>query len=345
MKILYAIQGTGNGHIARATDIVPILKSMAETDVLVSGTQADLQVSFSIDYRFQGLSFIFGKRGGVDILKTICRLQFVRFLKDIHALPVQKYDLVISDFEPVSSWACRLRKKNCVALSHQFAVLKPEFPKPKPISWIGEFILRHYSPVKHGYGFHFKPSFPYIFPPVIRSAIRHANSTVKPHFTVYLPSYSNQQIYQVLSLIPSVEWQVFSKHTNQKYNLGNIHFEPVSLDGFTNSLINCTGLICTAGFESPAEALYLGKKLCVVPMRNQYEQQCNAALLQNMGIRVIHRFTDAASEIADWVYNQKAVQINYPDLTKDILEFVVLNKEQNANLRPQNPYEKLNLFL
>jgi uncharacterized protein (TIGR00661 family) len=327
MKILYAIQGTGNGHIARATEIVPILKSMAETDVLVSGTQADLQVPFSIDYRFPGLSFIFGKRGGVDILKTICRLQFVQFLKDIRALPVQKYDLVISDFEPVSAWACRLHGKKCIGLSHQFAVLKPSFPKPTKSRWLGEIILRHYAPTAQGYGFHFKPSFPDIFPPVVRSAIRHANSTVKPHFTVYLPSYSNRQIYQVLSLIPTVEWQVFSKHTNQKYNLGNIHFEPVSLDGFTESLINCTGLICTAGFESPAEALYLGKKLCVVPMKNQYEQQCNAALLGSMGIRVIQRFTGAASEIADWVFNQNAVQIVYPDLTKDILDFVVLGKE------------------
>ena len=26
MKILYAIQGTGNGHISRARDIIPILK-------------------------------------------------------------------------------------------------------------------------------------------------------------------------------------------------------------------------------------------------------------------------------------------------------------------------------
>ena len=67
MKILYAIQGTGNGHLSRATEIVPILKSMAHTDVLVSGTQADLNVPFPIDYRFKGISFIIGKNGGVDL--------------------------------------------------------------------------------------------------------------------------------------------------------------------------------------------------------------------------------------------------------------------------------------
>ncbi|MDP2112458.1 MAG: glycosyl transferase, partial [Bacteroidota bacterium] len=87
MKILYAIQGTGNGHLARATEIVPILKSMADTDVLVSGTQADLKVSFNIDYRFSGLSFIVGQNGGVDIRETIRRISFIQFFRDIRNLP------------------------------------------------------------------------------------------------------------------------------------------------------------------------------------------------------------------------------------------------------------------
>ena len=39
MKILYAIQGTGNGHIARAEDIVPVLKRFGTLDVLVSGAR------------------------------------------------------------------------------------------------------------------------------------------------------------------------------------------------------------------------------------------------------------------------------------------------------------------
>ena len=29
MKILYAIQGTGNGHISRARDIIPVLQKKA----------------------------------------------------------------------------------------------------------------------------------------------------------------------------------------------------------------------------------------------------------------------------------------------------------------------------
>ncbi len=70
MKILYAIQGTGNGHLSRARDIVPILQKKGEVDILVSGIQADVSLPFPIKYRLKGLSFVFGKNGGVDIVST-----------------------------------------------------------------------------------------------------------------------------------------------------------------------------------------------------------------------------------------------------------------------------------
>ena len=46
-------------------------------------------------------------------------------------------------------------------------------------------------------------------------------------------------------------------------------------------------IITGAGFETPAEALYLGKKLMVIPIRGQYEQFCNAAALAKMGVPVL----------------------------------------------------------
>lgn len=323
MRILYAIQGTGNGHLARATEIVPILKSMAGTDILVSGTQSDLEVPFRIDYRFSGLSFMIGQNGGVDILGTIRKMQFLQFIKDVRNLPVKKYDLVISDFEPVSAWACCLRKKTCIGLSHQNAVLHPSAPKPEFNDFFGKQILKKYAPATFKYGFNFRESSPDIFAPVIRQAIRTAKATSKPHYTVYLPAYSDQQIQDVLSKIQNIEWQVFSKHSKETYQSGNIHFHPISLDGFTQSFLSCTGLICTAGFEGPAEALFLGKKLCVIPMKNQYEQYCNAAFLKSMGIKVLDSFSRSIPEIIDWVEKAPTLQINYPDLTRKILEEIV----------------------
>ena len=70
MKILYAIQGTGNGHLSRAMDVVPCLQLRADVDLLVSGIQGDLTLPFPVKYKLRGLSFIFGRSGGVDWFKS-----------------------------------------------------------------------------------------------------------------------------------------------------------------------------------------------------------------------------------------------------------------------------------
>src|ERR1700743_3730695 len=104
MKILYAIQGTGNGHLSRSMDIVPLLQQMGDVDVLISGIQGDLSLPFPVKYKFHGLGFIFGKSGGVDLWKSLYKAKLRLFVKEINKLPVEDYDLVINDFEPVSAW-------------------------------------------------------------------------------------------------------------------------------------------------------------------------------------------------------------------------------------------------
>ncbi|PTN07386.1 glycosyltransferase family protein [Mangrovibacterium marinum] len=323
IKILYAIQGTGNGHLARATEIIPLLNKLGQTDLLVSGTQGDLALPFRVKYKRYGLSFIFGKHGGVSIGQTIRQSRPFRLLRDILSLPVDNYDLVISDFEPVSAWACKLRGKACIGLSHQNAVLHPHAPAPPQADRIGRFILKHYAPATIRYGFHFKPLDAQNFAPVIRSSIRQAKPRQLGHYTVYLPAYSNAEIAHILRLFPQYNWQVFSKHCREDYRQGSIWFRPVSLEAFTNSFVNCTGILCTAGFETPAEAIYMGKKLCVIPMKNQYEQACNAEFLRSMGIRVLSDWHHAADMIDQWLRSNKPLHINYPDETFTILRQLV----------------------
>ncbi len=327
MKILYAIQGTGNGHLARAMEIIPMLKEMAETDVLVSGTQADLKLPFEVKYRLYGMSFVFGTNGGVDIRKTIAQIRIFRFLKDIITLPVHQYNLIISDFEPVTAWACKVQRKKCVGLSHQNAVLHHHAPKPHKTDWFGKVILKRYAPVSLKYGFHFNQLDSFIFPPVIRSDVRKAKAFNNNHYTVYLPSYSNEEITKVLSAIKQVQWEVFSKHNQETYQSENILFQPVSFEQFNKSFTGCKGILCNAGFETPAEALYMGKKLCVIPMKNQYEQVCNAAFLSEMGITTLSDFKESVYDISHWVENGKPFQIQYPDRTKEILEKILLRNE------------------
>jgi predicted glycosyltransferase len=48
------------------------------------------------------------------------------------------------------------------------------------------------------------------------------------------------------------------------------------------------GVITGGGFETPAEAMYLGKKIITIPIKGQYEQYCNAEALKKFGALVLH---------------------------------------------------------
>ena len=324
MKILYAIQGTGNGHLSRARDIIPVLQQKGEVDILVSGIQADVQLPFPVKYTFKGLSFIFGKNGAVDLLATYKKANLSQLLREIKSLPVEEYDLVINDFEPVSAWACKLKHKPCIGLSHQAAVRNKRSPKPKKIDLVGKAVLSNYAPVTDSYGFHFASYAKNIFTPVIRSQVRQALPENKNHYTVYLPSYSDERIIKILEKINNVHWQVFSKHSKKSYSKTNVHIQPVTNDDFIESLISCTGVLCGAGFETPAEALFLKKKLMVIPMKGQYEQQCNAAALKTMGVPVIKSLKKKNMEhIKNWVEQKQFIPVHYPDITQKIINLIL----------------------
>ncbi len=324
MKILYAIQGTGNGHVTRAREIVPLLKKDHDLDILISGIQADVDLPFEVQYRFHGLSFIFGKKGNVDIAETYRKSRLKRLMRDINSLPVDEYDLVISDFEPVSSWACYFTGKPCISVSHQAAVLNKNSPKSRNFDPIGKAILRSYAPSTSQYGFHFKPYDNNIFTPVIRTEVRIKEPLNLGHFTVYLPAYDDTRIIKILSLIEDVDWQVFSKHNKQSTRNGNVWIRPINNDEFIDSMSKATGIFCGAGFETPAEAMFLKKKLMVIPMKGQYEQQCNAAALEEMGVPVIKSLKKKhLQKIRDWVSKGEIIPVNYPDTTEKILGDII----------------------
>jgi uncharacterized protein (TIGR00661 family) len=320
MKVLYAIQGTGNGHLSRAMEIIPLLRKRCETDILISGYQADLTFPFDVKYRLKGLSFIFGSKGGVDIRKTYQKANTKRLLLEIGKLPVKDYDFILNDFEPVSAWACYRHKVPCVALSHQAALLDKNTPKPRTKDTLGSFILRNYAPASFHVGIHFSRYSNNMYTPVLRKEIRTINKSDEGYYLVYLPAYDDKALINVLGKIEDVNWKVFSKHSSEAYSYENIEIQPVNNEAFLTSLASCKGVLCGAGFETPAESLFLGKKLMVIPMQGQYEQQYNAAALKGLGVPVIRKLkVSNIDKIKDWIQSDYRVEISYPDTTDRII--------------------------
>lgn len=335
MKILYAVQGTGNGHISRARDIIPALQHYGEVDVLISGIQADVSLPVKPTYQLHGMSFMFGKKGGVDIWQTFRKCVKKKFINEVSGLPARAYDLIVNDFEPVSAWAAQIQKVPCISLSHQWAVLSPGAPVPESFDPLGKFILRNYAPCKQGVGFHFKNYNDTTFLPVIRRQVREMSLSNQGHFTVYLPAYDDKSILKVLKQIPSVDWQVFSKHTKKAWKEKNVRIEPIQNDAFIQSMVASEGVLCGAGFETPAEALFGGKKLLVIPMKGQFEQQCNAAALIDLGVPAIKSLKKKHVEkIAEWALKSTPMHIPFEDSThasvaKVIQKYHQLIGEQN----------------
>lgn len=321
MKILYAIQGTGNGHIARAEDIIPVLSQYGDLDLFISGAQADIKLSYPVKYKSKGLSFYFGKNGGVDLVKTFKRNKSKDVYKEVKKFPVENYDFVINDFEPITAWACKKRAVPCIALSHQSALRSLKCPRPKSYDIVGDWILKNYAPADAFVGFHFSNFDEDIFTPVIRKRIRDVKILDEGHYTVYLPAYDDKKLVPILSKIPHIRWQVFSKHAKKSYQVGKVSVYPVSNEDFTISMASSTGVLCGAGFETPAEALFLKKKLLVVPMKGQYEQHYNAAALSQMGLPVLKKVKSKnLDQIISWIENPQKVSVEYSNVTEQAVQ-------------------------
>lgn len=324
MKILYAIQGTGNGHLSRAKEIIPILKEKGIVDILISGNGSNIDLEHEIKYKFHGLSYSYGKKGKIDYWKTIKNFKIIRFIKEVKSLPIKNYNIIINDFEPVSAWASKFRNSNVISLSHQNAVLDNSSPKKGKYK-LEKLILKYFAPTKTRFGFHFAPYSSNIFTPIIKQKIRNSTVTNKGHYTVYLPTYHQNEIVAILSEIPIIKWHIFSKDTEELIFEKNIIIYPINEFDFIKSMVSSSGILCSAGFETPAEALFLKKKLLVIPMKNQYEQQCNAKALKEMGVTVLKKLNKKnIKNLAEWIHSDKIINVNYDDSTKDILDAILL---------------------
>lgn len=323
MNILYAIQGTGNGHFSRAREFIPYIRQKGNLEILVSGSSVDVELGHPVKYNKTGISYIFGKNGGINYLDTLQKLRPIDFIEDLMSFDIRKYDLIINDFEPVTAWAAKRARLPCVGLSHQSAFLSKKSPRPDHSNLPAEWLFKYYAPCTIPVGFHYLQYDDFIFTPVIRSEIRALKPVKKSHITVYLPAYADERLIPFFHRFPSIRWHIFSKHSKKAYTNENVFVRPVSNSDFLLSLESCLGVISGGGFEAPAESLFLGKKLLVIPMFDQYEQLCNAEALRRLGVPVVegidHLFTE---KLENWLDSKLDIELYFPHHSSKIVDLI-----------------------
>lgn len=325
MKILYSVQATGNGHIARAGEILPYLQQYGEVDVFLSGSNSHLPVELPVKYRSKGVSLFYGNRGRLDYKKIYREFSFLRMWKEAKALPVEEYDIVLNDFESITSLSCRIKGVPSVNFGHQASFHSKNTPLSPKRDWLGQTILRNYCTATAYVGLHFERYDDFIFNPIIKQDILNATPTDEGHITVYLSHYSDEVVAAQLKKVAGVNFHVFSKKVKTVTVDGNITFVPISGDAFNQSMIHCHGMITGAGFETPAEALYMGKKLMCLPIKGQYEQLCNAAALRRFNVPVIDSITnDFSNTVTSWLNSKEPLKkLELTHSTYDIVQHAV----------------------
>jgi len=339
VKILYGVQGTGNGHISRARAMAKALADHPQLEIqwLFSGRSPHKLFSMEAfgDYWWrEGLTFVH-REGKISPTATARQLDLRRLLRDIRELPVQDFDLVISDFEPVTAWAARRHKKASLGLGHQYAF---NFSIPAPrFKWTARAIMRAFAPVQSSLGMHWYHFGHPILPPIAQP---HSSGTAdREHILVYLPFEHHQPLLAELAKLP--QQFIFYGAPTDMPAAHNIQLKAPSVEGFQRDVASARAVICNSGFELIAETLILGKPILTRPLAGQFEQEANARALSELQLaRVVDR-VDATS-IRNWLdQNPPGVRIQWPDVAGQIAAWLAGGRRESAAQLSQRLWEQV----
>lgn len=309
---------------------MPFLKQFGTVDIFLSGSNSSLNIDLPVCFKSKGISLHYTSTGGLDYIKMMKEFSARRVWKEAKDLPVEKYDCVLVDFESIAALSCRIKKVPSIGFGHQASFQSAKTPRPAIKNITGEWILKYYAPSTIYTGLHFKSYDSFIVNPVIKDTILKAEPQDKGHISVYLPQYNDEMLIKHFERVKDIRFHLFSRKATAASTQKNIKIIPVDNTAFNESIINCYGVITGAGFETPAEMLYLGKKLLCIPIKGQYEQKCNAAALKDFNVPVIDDVdNNFASAITNWLQQPDPKKLQLQHSTEAIVALVM---QQAGNL-------------
>jgi uncharacterized protein (TIGR00661 family) len=342
MKIFYGVQGTGNGHITRARVMA---KALAEADIDVmfqfTGRPANKYFDMEVFNGYQvlpGLTFNTHK-GEVSYWKTARDAKAITFISDVKSLDLSSYDLVISDFEPVTAWAAKNQKKQVLGIGHQYA-FNHAIPKAGA-DFLAELVMKNFAPVNRAIGLHWHHFGQPILPPMIET-LEQPTSLIKHKILVYLPFEDPNEVINYLAPFENFTFHCYSPEVIPS-KFAHIICNPLSRDKFQQDLYNCEGIISNAGFELASEALQLGKKILLKPLHSQMEQLSNAAALHQLGYGKMMKNMDI-SVIEHWLHDSHAVRVTYPNIAKVIVDWIQAGMPEMSNDFIENVWDTVEVL-
>jgi uncharacterized protein (TIGR00661 family) len=308
MRILYGIQLNGNGHITRSLELIDKLKQNGHlVDVITSGGNSSLKLPIEVIKSFQGFSMYFNKSGEINWLKTTKSSNLFKIIKDAN-FDCSNYDLVISDFEPISAYSAKKYGVKSIGISNQASLMNQKKIK----FFLSIQFIKHFAPCDTYIPLEYIGD----YQPIISEDLLNSEVSDKDFYLVYLSAYSIEHITNELKNSDK-RFKVYGSEISKDDIIKNIEFKKPNRESFKSDLLNCSGVITASGFSTTSEALVLGKKLWSIPVKGQFEQIENAKVLKDMGV-CTNELTSENLNI--WLNKYQKIEYNWINPIKNIID-------------------------
>jgi len=304
MRIVYGVQSTGRGHLARFSALKPLLDADGhELLIIISGRDEPprffLESIGATRYeRMTGYKMVDDGVGGIS--KRGTAKAFIADIPDLLSRLYQGHklisafdpDLIISDFDPITGSPMVAPSVFKVGIGN-WAMARQRGAVHLPKTRIARFNTNlaaklSTSGVDVLLGCHFYPCDENCLPPILRPDIRELTPTNEGHLPVYHSFQGRlESIATYASRHNTRDIVVYGYPVRPAGMPANMRFETRS-EQFLHDLATCDAYVGTAGFQSVCEAFYLGKKIIVQPIDGHYEQKWNAAKLEELGLGRVH---------------------------------------------------------
>lgn len=329
MHILYGVQGTGNGHISRASAMHEALKEYPDIKItwLLSGRDKAKGCGLIEDFEWrEGITFVTAN-GRVRILASLLRNNLLTFLRDVRELDLQPYDAVICDFEPVIAHAARKRGVPLTGIGHQYA-FEHDIPMEGTNPLVNT-IMNLFAPVTTGIGLHWHHFDAPILPPIVDLELpEQLPAPIAGKVIVYLPFENLRTIHATLAAFGQYEFYIYHPDGRDS-DCDNRHERAISRTGFKRDLLDCSMVMSNSGFELISECLQLGKRILTKPLQGQMEQLSNAAALRELNYAHVIRQLDRTA-IGDWLEaDTPPVQVSYPNVAAELARWIAQGQKES----------------
>lgn len=326
-RFIIAVQGEGRGHLTQAIAIIRILQQQGhEVSGVIAGRNPQkplpeffLKAVTAPLLEVESPHFTMNRNGSAihmpaTILHNLRRSGiYLKSLREMRRfIESRQPDIVINLYEPLVALytLSYFRNFEIIAIAHQYIYLHPDFRFPKGFTIQAAF-LKYYTKFTAigarkimALSMYALPNQPnsklQVTPPALRQNLLRKTPTTEPFILVYIiNTHFMAEIIQWHKQYPQVKLVCFTDNRDVKerykgtYKIDeNLVFHSLHQEKFLDLMARCSALVCTAGFESVCEAIYLGKPVMLIPVEGHFEQYCNARDAERIGAGIHSKHID-----------------------------------------------------